>query len=98
MRASVAIAVPKVPSREPAQKSTQDRKKANFQKWYANPENKVKHTNRVNQVSKEPITYAKRYIRELNKGVLDFNRMSPITIEKYKIVQLANGKYASEMV
>jgi hypothetical protein len=96
MRASVAIAVPKVPSREPAQ-STQNRKKANFQRWYANPVNKVKHTNRVNEVSKQPITYAKRYIRELNSGKLDFNRMSPITIEKYKIVQLANGKYATEM-
>lgn len=67
-------------------------KKDNFQKWYQKDENKRK----VLEIQKKPSTYAKRYIRELNNGLLDYSRMNPITIAKYKISKNAKGVYFAD--
>lgn len=70
----------------------QDRRKENAKKWYSNPENKEKHKNKVRENSKLSSTYRKRFIRELNSGVMDINRIKPETIEKYNI-KFINGFY-----
>jgi len=70
----------------------QDRRKENAKKWYSNPENKEKHKNKVRENSKLSSTYRRRFIRELNNGIMDFNRIKPETIEKYNI-KFQNGSY-----
>lgn len=70
----------------------QDRRKANAKKWYSNPENKERHKNKVKEHSKLSSTYRKRFIRELNSGVMDIDKIKPETIEKYNI-KLENGIY-----
>ena len=63
----------------------QDRRRENSKKWYSNPDNKEKHKNKVRENSKLSSTYRRRFIRELNNGIMDFNRIKPETIEKYNI-------------
>lgn len=70
----------------------QDRRKKNFKKWYENESNKEKKR----LISKDPSTYAKRYVRELNSGSRIYERTSVATIEKYKIKVNADGLYYIE--
>jgi len=60
-----------------------------FKKWYANEDNKKKTLEK----QRDPDTYAKRYIRDLNSGRMDFTKLSQITIEKYKIKLNDDGVY-----
>jgi hypothetical protein len=70
----------------------QDRRKTNFKKWYENESNKEKKR----MVSKDPSTYAKRYVRELNSGSRILERTNAATIEKYKIKVNTDGIYYIE--
>lgn len=70
-----------------------ERKRHNFKQWYQNEDNK----NKKREQLKNPVTYAKRYVRELNEGIITFDKLNKKTIEKYKLV--VNGdKYGSELV
>lgn len=69
-----------------------EQRKENFKKWYANEENKKK----ILLKQRDPQTYAKRYIRDLNSGKMDIGRVSQGTIEKYKIKQNDEGVYYIE--
>ena len=64
-----------------------ERRKQSFRKWYENDENKQKHRNRTKAA------YGARYVRELNKGVIDFSKMNEETIVKYGIKKDDNGMY-----
>jgi len=67
--------------------SYQERRKASFRKWYENDENKIKHRNRTKAA------YGARYVRELNKGIIDFSKMNEETIEKYGIKKGDDGVF-----
>lgn len=60
-----------------------------FKKWYANEDNKKKTLEK----QRDPQTYAKRYIRDLNSGRMDFTKLSQATIDKYKIKITDDGVY-----
>jgi len=62
-----------------------ERRAENFKKWYENDENKEKHREKVRQHSKTPSTYRARYIRELNNGLMNFDRMTQKTKDKWEI-------------
>lgn len=66
-----------------------EQRKDNFKKWYANEDNKKK----ILVKQRDPETYAKRYIRDLNSGKMDYVKLSQMTIEKYKIKQNEDGIY-----
>jgi len=67
--------------------SYQERRKASFRKWYENDENKIKHRNRTKAA------YGARYVRELNKGIIDFSKMNEETVEKYGIKKGEDGVF-----
>jgi len=67
--------------------SYRERRKASFRKWYENDENKIKHRNRTKAA------YGARYIRELNKGIIDFSKMNEETVEKYGIKKGDDGVF-----
>lgn len=67
--------------------SYQERRKASFRKWYENDANKIKHRNRTKAA------YGARYVRELNKGVIDFSKMNEETIKKYGIKKGDDGVF-----
>lgn len=73
----------------PVMREIGEQRKENFKKWYANEENK----NKILVKQRDPQTYAKRYIRDLNSGKMDFARLSQATIDKYKIKQNEDGVY-----
>lgn len=66
----------------------------NFKKWYAKKENK----DRLKIRDTNPITYARRYVRELNKGVLLVENIQEETLKKYMIEQNENGVYITKLV
>lgn len=68
-------------------KNLKDKRKASFRKWYEIEDNKNKHKQRTVNA------YGARYVRELNKGIIDFSKMNKETIEKYGIKIDANGKF-----
>ena len=70
----------------------QDKRKENAKKWYSNPDNKERHKNNVKEHSKLSSTYRKRFIRELNCGIMDIKRIKEDTIKKYDI-KFENGLY-----
>lgn len=78
--------------KNPRRKS--ERNRVNFRKWYNNDENKEKKKT----ILKDPKTYARRYVRELNIGKIEFDKMNEITIEKYKIKINDNDEYYSELL
>jgi len=84
--------VPVVP-KEP-RLPTNERKRIAFQKWIEKPENKLKHSEKVNIRSKDPKTYAKRIVRELNSDMIQFNSIQKSTIFKYDIKKVGD-KYVS---
>lgn len=55
------------------------RRQDSFKKWYQNEANREKHKNRTKAA------YGARYIRELNKGIIDFSKMTKETKDKYNI-------------
>lgn len=65
--------------------NTHERKRKNFNDWYKKDENKEKHNKAVKERSKQPITYAKRIVRELNNKMLNIKNLQPTTIAKYGI-------------
>jgi hypothetical protein len=67
--------------------SYRERRKASFRKWYDSDENKIKHRNRTKAA------YGARYVRELNKGIIDFSKMNEETIEKYGIKKGDDGVF-----
>ena len=69
-----------------------ERRRNNFKKWYESDENKEKKRS----ISKNPYTYAKRYVRELNNGLLKYEKINQDTIKKYKIKVNMDGKYYIE--
>lgn len=75
-----------------AKRDIGEQRKENFKKWYANEENKKK----ILLKQRDPQTYAKRYIRDLNSGKMDIGRVSEATIEKYRIKQNEEGVYYIE--
>ena len=48
----------------------------------------------MNKLSKQPSTYQKRILRELNNGKMDFQKIQPSTITKYGI-EKKDGIYFS---
>ena len=75
-----------------AKRDIGEQRKENFKKCYANDENKKK----ILLKQRDPQTYAKRYIRDLNSGKMDIGRVSEATIEKYRIKQNEEGVYYIE--
>lgn len=71
-----------------------ERNRINFRKWYDNSENKEKKKT----VLKDPKTYARRYVKGLNDGKLDFDKMIPLTKQKYKIKVRDDGVFYSELL
>ena len=67
--------------------SYRERRKASFRKWYENDENKIKHRNRTKAA------YGARYVRELNKGIIDFSKMNEETVMKYGIKKGDDGVF-----
>ena len=63
--------------------SIQERRRLNAKEWYIN--NREKHLARTNELNKKPETYRKRYIRDLNTGMMDISKMKKETIDKYGI-------------
>ena len=67
------------------EKDYRKRRVDSFKKWYQNEANREKHKNRTKNA------YGTRYVRELNKGKIDFNKMTEETKEKYKIRRKEEG-------
>jgi hypothetical protein len=71
-----------------------ERKRRNFKQWYQKENNKNKKQMKL----RDPLTYAKRYVRELNAGVIEIDRLHKNTLKKYKIVYDSDAKsYRSEL-
>jgi len=96
---------PAIPIREavaPAMKQKKEivnkheKKRKAFQTWYKKEENKKKHDKAVKERSKQPKTYIKRYIRELNAGAVSINNIQQSTIDKYGIKKNNQGEYYSD--
>lgn len=93
-------AVEKAPVPKPVEKPrlpTNERKRLAFQKWYENPANKIKHNQKNAERSKSPLTYAKRMVRELNKGMIQYASIQESTIQKYGIKK-SGDKYISTLI
>lgn len=76
--------------------NVQDRKKENFKKYYSNPDNAEKHRERVKKYNNSLLTVANRYARELNSGMLDWNRLLKSTKDKYQLYT-KDGKYYTKI-
>lgn len=74
----------------------QDRKKNNFKKYYENDVNRKKHLERVKKYNNSILTVANRYVRELNKGLLEWSRIKEGTKEKFKLY-VENNKYYTKI-
>ena len=64
-------------------RNTQERKRLNAIEWYKN--NKEHHLDKVKQYVNNPDIVRKRYIREINSGMIDYSKMKKETIQKYDI-------------
>jgi len=64
-------------------------RKETFRKWYDNEENK----NKTLEKQRNPTTYARRYIRDLNSGRMAYSKLTQATIERYKIKLGDTGVY-----
>ena len=62
-----------------------------FRKWLRT------NLSRFRQYQKNPNTYAKRYVRELNKGKITISQLQKSTIERYKIFK-RDGVFYSELL
>lgn len=79
---------------KPKPENIHERKKTNFKKYYDDPLKREKHLERVRKYNNTELTVAKRYIRELQKGLLDFDRLQQNTKDKYGLF-VKDGKYGS---
>jgi hypothetical protein len=68
-------------------KDIKQNRKENFKRWYEDEENKKK----IKEKQRDPTTYARRYIRELNSGKMDYDKLTDETKEKYKIRRNEEG-------
>ena len=69
---------------------THERKRLTSKKWYE--EHKEHHKEKVRSYSNKPDVIKKRYIRELNNGLLNFDKLKKETIDKYDIKYDNNKK------
>ncbi len=67
-----------------------ERKRITAKNWYE--KNKEKHKQNVKARDNDPSTTRKRYIRELNGGMIDIKRVKEDTTKKYDI-KFENGLY-----
>lgn len=65
-----------------------------FKKWFRINEKREEFL----KTQRHPETYAKRYVRELNSGKKDYERLRGQTILLYKIRKNNEGKYYSKMI
>jgi hypothetical protein len=70
-----------------------ERKRHNFKTWYQKEDNRNKKRDQL----KSPLTYAKRYVRELNEGIISYDKLQQKTIDKYKL-KIHGDKYVTELV
>lgn len=84
------------PTVKPVQ-STYKKKKQTFKEWYSIPENAELHKKRMRENNNKIDVVARRYVRELNDGKLDYNKMLKSTKDKYKL-KLKHGLYYSELI
>jgi hypothetical protein len=77
-------------------KNKQQINKDAWTKWYSVPGNKKIHRERVKK-SNNPLSYAKRMVRELNANKISFNSIKPSTIDKYEIKKNNEGKYYTDL-
>ena len=68
-----------------------------LQRYLSDPEKAKKHRERVKEYGKNEMNIARRYVRELSSGILDFKKMRDNTKDKYKIKQDENGNYYTDL-
>jgi hypothetical protein len=86
--------VPKIDLKEKQIQDAHTLRKRLFDKWFGIYENRKQFLK--NQ--RHPRTYAKRYVRELNSGKKDFDKLRRLTIFLYKIFKNNQGKYYSKLL
>jgi hypothetical protein len=60
-----------------------DRRYDNWIRWYNKDGNKAKHNAAASKRSTTTLAYAQRYVRELNTGLMDIEKVKDTTIIKY---------------
>ena len=85
IRPAIPISQGAAPAMKPKPMNTHERKRINFQTYYAKVDKKKHHQERVKKHSALPSTYAKRAVRELNSGMIDIKNLKASTIAKYGI-------------
>lgn len=86
--------VPKIDVKEKEMKRVHTMRKRLFNKWYSKNENRKEFI----KTQRHPHTYAKRYVRELNSGKKDYERLRGQTILLYRIRKNNEGKYYSRLL
>lgn len=69
----------------------QERRRLNAIEWYK--KNREHHLKKTNELNKSPETYRRRYIRDLNNGIMDITKIKKETIDKYNIRKGDDGLY-----
>ena len=77
-------------------KTKKDINRDAWDKWYSKDTNKELHRERVKK-SNNPLSYAKRMVRELNDNKILYNSIKPSTIKKYEIKKNNEGKYYTDL-
>jgi hypothetical protein len=62
---------------------THERRYENWIRWYEKGNNKQKHNAAASKRSTTTLAYAQRYVRELNTGLMDIEKVKDATIIKY---------------
>jgi len=77
-------------------KTRKDINKISWNKWYSKDKNKELHRERVKK-SNNPLSYAKRMVRELNANKISFNSIKQSTIDKYSIKKNDKNEYYTDL-
>lgn len=86
--------VPNIDLKEKQIHNVHTLRKKIFNKWFSINANRKQFL----KTQRHPRTYAKRYVRELNNGKKDFDRLRRLTIFLYKIFKNNQGRYYSELL
>jgi hypothetical protein len=77
-------------------KTKKDINRDAWDKWYSKDKNKELHRERVKK-SNNPLSYAKRMVRELNANKISFNSIKQSTIDKYSIKKNDKNEYYTDL-
>lgn len=76
---------------------THQRRHENWLRWYNKSGNKTKHNARASKRSVSTNAYVRRYIHELNTGLMDVSKVKDATIIKYELEKDDNGVWYSTL-